>query len=559
MTLQVRTPNKLNQLAIACADDWPRLMFDGFGIMVSDEQEDARRRIGPAGPRQKGELKFNWLSGGQRAGKTLFAAGMHLDACLYKRGVDNTSRRFWNNYQYATLAIAPTDALTLRLWLIGDEISKGANDAQYERKLRRARGGAFVGKWKAGRDSKGNGQWSFSNGSRVDFRSSEGYAVRLEGGQWWWITWDEWASQPDREIHKVRSDILFGRARDHDAKIMPMAWPKPETEHHLIGVIRDIEAGRDRDSQVVYLDAQRAYFTNAGALAVELRNKTKAEIDRTIHGLPAGGASIEFKQDVIDNLVDKELPRQELPDFEKFAYFDAWDLGMGHDPTVGHTFRIPIVGGKKIVTPQWKARVVNRVELPGTDTRDLDDITMAIRANRALYRSETAVDATGMGGLMAVRQLRDLNPRPNEFKSRSNDRIWGNMRLAAITNGIDCLTWGRPENDELAATVPWGLLEMPYLIQTIDQLTSFDRDAKDKDNIPDDEVWSMLIGLWYIRRWWAVGTPGIHQPRAFDVRRGTAAAEVVRRRRSSRDQRARLIPGSMAAPPGVRLIQPPKR
>ena len=563
MTIEIRTPNRLSDLAAACAGDWPRLMFDGFGIMCSPEQEEAWLRLNGTGPRRVGDPKFNWLSGGQRAGKTVFAFGAHADACLYKRGVDNTSRLFWKNYQYATLAIAPTDELALRLWQIGDEVSKGANDAQFDRVARRSRGGAFIGRFTAGRDRKSNGIWRFSNGSFVNFRSSEGRAYRLEGGQWWFITWDEWASQPDREIHTIRSDVLLGRARDHDAKIMPMAWPKPETEHHLIAVIRDIEAGRDLDSQVIYLDAERAFFTNKAALELELRTKSPAEIKRTIKGQPAGGASKEFKQHVIDNMVDKSLPKFDPPDREHYAYFSSWDLGMNADATVGFTWRIPIIGGRRIVTPEHKARIVKRTELPGSETRVPDDIYDAYRADVGLYGAEGAVDATGMGGLMAVRSLRDMHPRPNEFKSRSNDRIHGNMRLAAITNGLECASWGRPPepapDDDIGEwhrqydNVPWGLVEMPYYIETIDQFGTFDRED---DKIADDEVWAWLIGMWYIRRWWVVGDPGrISRPMAFNLlgtRRDPEAAPVLTQKRRAVSMRPA---GAGSVGPGIRLVQ----
>lgn len=565
MNPQIRIVDSKAALAEACADDWPRLMFDGFGIMVTDEQEEAYLRLGQPGPRRTGELKYNWLSGGQRAGKTVFAFGCHADAALYKRGVDNTSRLFWRNYLYQTLAIAPTDALTLRLWQIGDEVSKGAHDAQYDSKVRRSRGGAFTGQLLAGTDRKSNGIWRWKNGAVTDFRSSEGRAYRLEGGQWWWITWDEWASQPDREIETIKSDVLLGRARDHDAKIMPMAWPKPETERHLIAVIRDVESGRDRDSQVIYLSAEKAFFTNPEALAVELRNKTPAQIKRTIKGEPAGGASIEFKERVIANLVHDELPRVDAPDFERFAYFAAWDLGMAKDATVGNVFRIPIIGGRRIVTPQFKARIVKRTELPGSETRDIEDITTAIATDMIAYRAQSAVDATGMGGLAAARGLRDMNPKLYEFKSRSNDRVHGNMRLAAITNGIECLSWGRPEQadmseqeyEALLATTDWGLLEMPKYQEAIDQLASFDRDAKD---VPDDEVWSILIGLWYIRRWWAVGSPGfVREPLRVDVRETREKVVLRKRRTPIAMRRARLLEPtatSAVAPSGVRLIRP---
>jgi hypothetical protein len=549
MAVTVWTPDARRELAEACRDDWPRLMFDGFGIMVSTEQEDSYQRLGQPGPRKQGEFKNNWLSGGQRAGKTVFAFGCHADAALYKRGLDPTDRRYWRNYQYGTLAIAPTTELTLRLWAIGDEISKGSSPAQWDSKVRRSRGGAFIGKFTAGKAD----QWPiirFSNGSRIDFRSSEGYAYRLEGGQWWFITWDEWASQPDREIKRVHKDVLYGRARDVDAKIMPMAWPKAATEHNLTAVIREIESGRDRDSQVIYLDAMKSPWTNPEALAVELRDKDEAEIKRTIRGLPAGGAAVEFKDWMVTNMVRPELAREQPPE-EGFDYFSSWDLGLANDSTVGGTFRIPIVGGRRIVSPQFKARLVNVTELPGGPTLAPDTISYNIQREQAFYHSQTGIDATGMGGLMAVRQLRGMRPKPYEFKSRSQDRIWGNMRLAAITNGLDCLSWDRPPEPN---GQPWGLLETPNIVELIDQLFNFDRDATE---IADDWVWMLLIGLWYIRRFWVVGTSGARGPVDFDMR--AAQSESVTRRRVGRP-RTRLvtpnpIPGPAVAPSGVRFIK----
>ncbi len=529
------------------AEDFGVFAYDGFGVMLSDEQLEARALLGKPGPRHEGEFKVNWLSGGQRSGKTVLAALCHAEAGLYKSGLDNSDGLYWRNYQYGTLAIAPTEELTLRLWAIMDELSKGANDAQFDRYARRSRGGKFLNKMQAGK----TGRWPivrFTNNSRVDFRSSEGWAIRLEGGQWWFVTWDEWASQPDREIPKVLRDVLYGRARDHDAKIMPMAWPKPETERHLIEVVRSIETGRDRDSQVIYLSAEAAYFTNRKALAVERRQKDESQWKRTVLGQPAGGSNVEFPTFVIDRAINDDLPKTPALAEEGYDYFASWDLGMAHDSTVGLVWRIPIVDGKRRVMPDAKARIVNWIEVPGGEQTTLDEIAFKIASTQQLYRAQTAVDASAMGGIAAFRELRDLNPSPYAFVSRSNHRIYGNMRLAAITNGLDMLTWGRPEEGAPEGT--WGNVEMPRIQKLIDQLGYFDRDDKD---VPDDWVWSFLIGLWYIRRWWTVGDPHAYQPREFDVRVPRAIRNPARKR-----GRSRLVGGVDTTPDGVVYIRPPR-
>jgi len=536
MTVTVYTPDTFSRRVEACAGDFGRFAYDGFGIMLDDEQIEARARLGAPGPRMRGEFRFNWLSGGQRAGKTVFAALGHAEAGLYKIGLDTTHRRFWENYRYATLAIAPSTELTLRLYTIMDELSKGANDAQYDRKARHARGGWFLDKMAAGKAS----DWPivrYATGSVTDFRSSEGGAYRLEGGQWWWITWDEWASQPAREIRKVLYDVLLGRGRDHDSKIMPMAWPKPETEYHLIAVIRGIESGRDSDSQVIYLSAENAYFTNRQALTVEKRTKTPAEWKRTVLGEPAGGASVVFKPGMVENMVRPELNYPAMPE-DGYAYLSSWDIALAHDSTVGITWRIPIVGGRRLVTPDHKAVIVNATEILGSETMTLDLLGFNIAREQQLYRSQSAIDASSMGGVAAFRALRSLNPPPFAFSSKANDRIWGNLKLAAITNGLDCLTWGKKEG----ADTPWGLVESPRIVPLQDQLASYDPDARD---IPDDWVWAFLIGLWYIRRNYTVGDPGAYDPRLFDVRLPAYRPEPVSKRlpRGSRLVRGAMLDG----------------
>jgi hypothetical protein len=532
----VYVPNKDRLLAEACADDFGRFAYDGFGIMLSDQQLEAQKAFGTFGPRLRGEPKNNWLSGGQRGGKTVLGFLIHADGCIYKRGVDNTDARFWKNYAYGTLHIAPINDLALRMYNIGSEISKGANDSQWDRAARRSRGGAWLHKLRPGK----SGVWGiirWSNGAFIDFRSSEGAAYRLEGGQWWGATWDEWASQPDHEIYTVRSDVLLGRLRDHDAKLLAMAWPKPETEHHLIAVMRDIEAGRDTDSQVIFLSSADAYFTNARALEVEKRTKTEAQWKRTVEGRPAGGAAIEFKSWMVEHMVNRDLPKKTLPE-EGFAYLNSADLGMANDSTVELTWRIPIVGGKRLVSPQHKARLVDSEELKGSAGLTLDTITYSISARQQLYHAQTALDATAMGGIAAIRNLRDLRPPPLAFVARSNDRLHGNMRLAAITNAMDLLTWGRPDSEEIAKhhkdpgyeppviTADWGCIEIPDITELIDQLLAFDRDAK---NQKDDWVWAFLIGLWYIRRLWVVGQGRGHRAIPFDPRQRGDRGGVVRR------------------------------
>jgi hypothetical protein len=503
VSITIYTPSQITRLAEECApiEEFPRFCYDGFGVRLSDEQVEAHLRLGEPGPRRARERKENYLSGGQRSGKTVELALWHARACLYKTGVDNADRVYWNNYLYKTLGLAPSTDLTLKLWQVMDEISKGASDAQFDKRMRASRGGVFTTLMKAGKA----GQWpvvEFDNGARTDFRSTEGWATRLEGDQWWFITWDEWASQPDREIEFVKTDVLMGRARDHDAKLIYAAWPKAATERHLMAAIREIETGANIDAQVIYLSAAKAYFTNFDALKVEKRKKDDAQWKRTVLGEPAGGASIEFKPAEIDNMVREDIAFPALRE-EGYTYFSSWDIGLSHDATVGLTWRIPIINGRPTVATIAKARIVNATELRPSPGLTLDAVAFNVMREQQTYRSQSAVDASGLGGVAAFRQLRDMTPSPLSFVSRSNDRVWGNMRLAAITNGLDMLSWARDGTDK-----PWGLIEAPKIQKLIDQLANFDRDAK---GIADDWVWSFLIGCWYIRRYWVVGNPNVHR------------------------------------------------
>jgi hypothetical protein len=132
------------------------------------------------------------------------------------------------------------------------------------------------------------------------------------------------------------------------------------------------------------------------------------------------------------------------------------------------------------------------------------------------------------------------------------------MRLAAITNALDVLAWGRPPDPEPGVPpldVPWGLIESPFLVELSDQLANFDRDAKD---VPDDIAWAFMIGCWYIRRFFAVGNATWDGPVDFDVR--SAHPVAARAGPLPGQPRSRIIQGPhyAVAPSGVRMI-PPKR
>lgn len=538
MSITIWTPDKVQREAEKCATDFGRFAFNGFGIMLSDEQLQARQELGRPGPRESPmDPRFYWVSGGQRSGKTVFGFLAHAEAVFYKVGVDVTDRIYWKNYQYKTLNIAPSDELSMRLWATADAIQKGVGESQWDRRARRARGGAFLPYFKADTQKRW-GIIRFNNGGWVDFRSSEGKAKRLEGTFWRFFTWDEWASQPDGEIRFVLDDVLQGRARDTDAKIMPMAWPKAETERHLIAIERALETGvgrHARDSRVIYISAENAHFTNRAALAVERENKDDARWKRTVLGRTAGGAAVEFTVELTQNMVNHALPLA-APREDGYRYFSSWDLGLGGDSTAGLTWRIPIVDGRPIVTTLHKARIVHESYLEGGEDLTLDRITFEIIREQQAYGSLSAVDATGMGGLGAVRALRNMKPSPLAFKSRSQDRIHGNMRLAAITNGLDLVSWGKPSDEVMAMhkeagtePPPWGVIEMPRLVEVLDELANFDRDAKTE--VADDRVWAFLIGAWYIRRYWVQlgGTPA-HVAQPFDPRpQGRKPPRVITR------------------------------
>lgn len=532
----VHKPNPLRRLAEQCEDDFGRFCYEGFGVLLDDQQLEARAAMGPLGPRlNRMEPKYTFLSGGQRGGKTVYLALAHFDACLYKRGVRRANRQFWDNYLYKTLALAPSTEATMKMWSAMDMLQKHASDAQWDRHADRPRKAAFLHLIRIGKHERWPAAF-FRNGSIVNFRSSEGYAVRLEGDQWWGVTWDEWASQPDREIGFVKSEVLLGRARDHDAKIWLAAWPKKTTERHLMKVIREIEEGTERDAQVVYINAERSYFTNQDALDVEKRTKGEAEYKRTVLGEPAGGSGVEFPWDVLTNMFRKDLTLGLIPDdqdFARYRYFTSWDLGAAWDATVGVTWQLPRIG----VDSRNKARIVNFDLIPGAEGLTIDTITSRIAANQRLYRSDVAVDASSMGGVLTIRQLRGMKPPPMAFVARGNDRRHGNLRMAIIANGLEQLTWGRPTAEEEQGWRPvpdepnrqrrwesgtwierpapvWGHVESPMIPVLQDQLSYFDREEKD---LEDDAVMAFLIGLWYIRLHW-LASASQRAPMMFDQR-----------------------------------------
>jgi hypothetical protein len=457
----------------ACADDWPRLFaemedtFDvarqrdrprgvdastpNFGIMGPVQRRADRglqRRSASPGPRGRGEFEVQLAVGRPARRQDRDRRRDARRRGLYKRGVDNTDRctgRTTSTGRWRSPRRRPDPAAVADRRRGQQGLPRRA--VRHEGAGDRAAARSSAASPPA-RIPRATGSGRFSNGARTDFRSSEGGAYRLEGGQWWWITWDEWASQPDREIHTIKSDVLLGRARDHDAKIMPMAWPKPETEHHLIASSATSRRARpEQQGRLPRRDNARG----------RTRTRSRSSSRRRARPRSSGRsrAARRRRRRSSSSRDGRRQPRQQEP-----AAAGAPDRGglrllleLGPRPRQRRDGRLRRSGSRSSAASGSSAPVQGPDRqpdgLPGSDTRDLDDITMAISAQQALYHSHGAVDATGMGGLMAVRQLRDLQPAALEFKSRSNDRIHGNMRLAAITNALDCVSWGRPEDPEL--------------------------------------------------------------------------------------------------------------
>jgi hypothetical protein len=452
----------------------------GLGIKLHPKQIEFCEAI------LRGEAAYYLLTWANRSGKTLALCVLHMHRLYYKLGLavprSDRELHLWEAESYRTLHCSPLNELAGRAWEAIGEIIKGTSPAQRDENGERRKpllAQMFATTKERSETGADHILLRCLVGSVMDFRSTEGRAARLEGGDWYLITWDEWPSceNPD-DIRFILEIRLTARAADHDAPIVLTGTITELTEHiakEFIGYTQDPE-NADWWGNV----AARSMNPNATVKSLERaeRNLSQEDYDRSVLGVPGGVRGRMLPAWLIEPAFDPKLPIWQAPDKTieagnpKWTYLHVWDLAIASADNIGAVYRVPF---------DWKFSVENPLVgvslkvIPGSHTLIDDEIVFAIEETYLPYGGVIWLDTTDAHGINVYRMLKrkGLPVKEFDFKALEQTRVTKKQRgIAAVRSifaeGIDSEKdgSGEPVHDVDGILAhdrgkPYGAMRMP--------------------------------------------------------------------------------------------------
>lgn len=395
--------------------------YRGLGIKLHPKQVEAAEAV------LRGEAAYFLLTWANRAGKSLLLCVIHMHRLFYKLGIapprNEHERKLWEAQAYRTLHCSPLNELAGRAWEAIGEIIKGTSPAQRDENNKR-RPAPLAQMFATTKERSETGADHILlrclTGATMDFRSTEGRAARLEGGDWYLITWDEWPSceNPD-DVRFILDNRLTARAADHEAPIVLTGTITEMTEHiakEFIGYCTDPENedwwGNTAERAVNPNSSQKSMDRAARALGQE-------DYDRSVRGIPGGVKGRMFPSWLIEPAFDPKLPESQVPDKDpKWTYLHVWDLAIASADNVGMVIRVPSDWKFSVANPLVGVRLV---VIPGSHTLIDDEITFEIESTFLPYQGVIYVDTTDAHGINVYRMLRRKGLPAKEFDFKARD------------------------------------------------------------------------------------------------------------------------------------------
>lgn len=495
----------------AAREDVHLFALEGLGIDLHAAQTEVAQAI------VEGDAQFYLLTWANRAGKTTIVGVIHMWFLFFKRGLerakpgDPEAHRAWLATEYRTLHTAPLNELAGRAYSAWNEITKGTSVAQRDPVTKERRPAPLAAAFTLTKERNEAGADKMFlrcivSGAVCDFRSTEGKATRLEGGTWYFISWDEWPQQENTDdIRTVLEVRLLNRASDFDAKILLTGTLTDRTEHIASDWLARCEDPDDPDWWGNH--AQRSMNPSASTRALDLaaRNMDPEDYARTVMGTMGGVRGRLFPSFMLDPVFrDRDLPRFQPPAEGDGAFLDEkrgrfrarpdgvaspwtylhlWDVAIAEADNVGTVWRVPA---------DWRFSVekpivdVKQVIIPGSRTLTSAEIIHTMEETYLPYGGLIVVDTTDAHGKNIHRELRRAGYPVEEFTFNERDSHKVIRKDAAIKLLRDLLcdgmvfeldSKGEPVYDsdgipKYDRAVPYGALRAPAArTKTRDQLS----------------------------------------------------------------------------------------
>ena len=530
--------------------DFARWAFNGLGILYHPKQIELAQAIIAR------EAKYYDLDWANRAGKTTIVMGVHMHQLWYKLWLGTSTYDEWVKADYATLHTAPLNELAGRAHFAVSEITKGVSPAQRDLETGLFRPAPLASLYAAVKERDITGADHMvvkcATGAKIDFRSTEGKATRVEGGAWWLFSWDEWpATEGDPEEIRTVMLRLENRAADNDAPIILTGTRTPETEHIAKEFAEKVDDPEDVDWWGNHAARSENPAHNKAALARAMRTMDPEDLARTVLGIEGGVKNRLIPTFLVSNLFDSALPRFTAPVpgdgygkqevVSPWVYLHLWDLAIAAAENVGITLRLP---SNWLVSAATPAIGVKLTIIPGSRTLTSAEIIHTIEETFLPYGGRIVCDTTDAHGINIYRELRKAGYPVEDFtfnervggriKSRSSairgpdlsmirkDRaINAALKLLGDGLGFELNKVGRPILDadavaKLDLSKPFGALRLPASWQKVrDQLALL---RPDNERQRKDAAMAFLMGADVIdRRRLNSVKPAVAKPGSFAV------------------------------------------
>lgn len=501
--------------------------YYGFGVLLTDAQIEHIRDviIWPPGSAHV----WRWAN---RTGKTTGLDMFYAWASWYKWRFEHASFDGWLAYEYKSLHAAPLSELAGKAWDLFAALIDNRADQQRNPITKLQRPAVLVPFFEATKTVDVNDVdrpvVTCANGAKIDFRSTQGKAGRLESDQWWNIGWDEFPrQQPADDITTIFDQTLLPRSSDYMAPVI-LAGTATIDSAHIYAELEELAEANKKDWN--FTEAARSTNYTASAASIDRQRRMSIDKDvaaRSLDGILGGTGGSMFPEFLLRNAFRAELPEKASPpaadDASGWArrkgreYITSFDHALAHDDNVYLDLDLP--WPPHLATPEDPIVGVSLSLVRGSRTLTPDEQQAYLSRDIRSYRSKLAiVDSTGPGGLSVYRGALQsgLPVVPCNLQARAVKYVTVKEQALQATQKI--LAWGLPvEPNESGYIDSWpdipddlnfGLLRFPTTgpwAKLRRQLAVYKRED---EKLRQDAAMTLVQACWYLWKFLEAVAPG---------------------------------------------------
>ena len=517
--------------------------YHGLGIVLHDQQIEQLNEVLKWPP---GTVHvWRWAN---RTGKTTGLDVLYGWAAWYKWRYTSAVFEEWIKYAYKVLHAAPLGELAGKAYELWEEILAGSANQQRDPINQRQRPALLAPFFAATKTVDVTGvdrpTVNCANGARIDFRSTQGKAARLESDSWWLIGWDEFPRQlPSDDIPIIFDQTMLPRSSDFMAPVVLAGTETVESEH-IYAEFEEISRANPSDWNFTEAARVANFSQSKASIARQMRLSINKDIAaRSVMGAHGGSASSLYPAFLLANAFTDTLPDvtprpKTEAEWERFAktrtYITTLDHALAHDDNVLLTFDVP--WPPATITPD-NPIVGGHMELiRGSRTLTGDEVHGYAAREAGDYRSRALIiDSTGPGGLHVYRKARASGLPAVDCNFQGREAKWVTNKEAGLQGLQRLLSFGLP----VTATEGWidewpepeaafGLIRFPVggPWQKLRRQLAVLRRADEKQR--QDAAMALIMLAWYM--WKLIGHAGAPRAQPFNVIAGRSRRYSLARR-----------------------------